>query len=521
MISDNEKNLPEESTVAAAATPTDTAATDGTSSDGTASEGIEYDVKLSRKERFLFSLGDFNAGSVGLVVAVYIAFLAANGVSAALAGIVIMVGKIWGAVTDPLIGTLSDNHRGKYGRRRPFIVVGGIMIFFTFVALFLPLYALNSIGFKVFIYLTGYLMFSTVISLVGVPYQAMSVEITANHSERNKINTLRTIISFLSSLLSAGIPILLTESLNDGNISVGTFSAVMIFAFGLLYAAPTIISATYGKERLPVPKQKNKFSFKEFLKPLKQKSFLRLVIIYVFVLTCADVVGANIIYMADFGLNTDFSAFYILAVMMVAFAAMIPIHGKLMEKKSKAALFRLGIPFYVGGVVLLCFFPPALPDYLLFAVAVIIGIGLSGCQLMPSFMFPDIKDLCELKTGEQNAGVYSGVMTFIQKIITAVAIGLSGIILEATGFISPETDAAGIVEKAIQPASAVLGLRLVVMIPIVVLITVAFFVSLGIKISPERSNLVTKLLKLKREDKLDALTIEEAAEYEKIKDECF
>ncbi|MDR3294149.1 MAG: MFS transporter [Clostridiales bacterium] len=492
-------------------------AADGGSGDG--SSGT--DVILSKKERFLFSLGDFNAGSIGLVVAVYIAFLAANHVDAWLAGVIIMIGKIWGAITDPIIGTLSDNTRGKYGRRRPYIVVGGIMIFFTFAALFLPLYALNSIGFKIFVYLSGYLMFSTVISLVGVPYQALSTEITANHTERNKINTLRTIISFFSSLVSAGIPILLTESLNNGKIKVGEFSAIMIFAFGLLYAAPTILSAVYAKERLPVPKERTKFSVKEFLKPLKQKSFLRLVIMYVFILTCADVVGANIIYMANFGLDTDFSALLILGAMMAAFAVMIPIHGKLTEKKSKAYLFRIGVPFYVGGVILLCFFPPFLNQYLLFAVAVIIGLGLSGCQLMPSFLFPDLVDIGELKFGTRNTGVYSGVMTFLQKIVTGVAVGLSGIILDLSGFIEPTVDANGIVSEVVQPSSAVLGLRLVVTVPIVILVTVAFFVSLGIKVSPSRSKFVTKLLALKREDRLNELTEAEQAEYEAIKKECF
>jgi oligogalacturonide transporter len=480
-----------------------------------------YDVKLSKKERFLFSLGDFNAGAFGLVIAVYTAYLIMNNVSVALAGIIIMIGRIWGAIADPLVGFLSDNTRTKYGRRRPYIFVGGVFILFSFAMLFLPLYKMPSEWFKFGIYLSAYLMFSTVGSMLTAPMNALAAEITANHDERNKINTIRMIISFVSSLVSAGVPIVLTEALSDGKITVPACSVIMIFAFGAMYAAPTILAAVYSKERLPIPEEKNKFSLKEFLTPLKQKSFLYLALVYALPLACADLVAANIIFMADYGLAINFSAFSILAVMMFFFACMIPVHGKLMEKRTKPFLFRVGIPFYILGVSLLCFYPESWNEYFLFAVAAVIGIGMAGCQLMPNYMFPDVVDIGELKFGTRNAGAYNGVMTFMQKIFSAALIGLSGIILKAAGFVEPSTDAAGNVTDIIQPPSAVLGLRLVVMLPLVICVAASFFISMRLKISPERSRLVTKLLAAKREDGSLELTDADAAEYEKIKKECF
>ncbi|MDR1939555.1 MAG: MFS transporter, partial [Clostridiales bacterium] len=421
-----------------------------------------YDVRLSKKERFLFSLGDFNAGAFGLVIAVYTAYLVMNNVGAALAGIIIMIGRIWGAFADPIIGALSDNTRTKYGRRRPYIFTGGVFIFFSFAMLFLPLYKMPDEWFKFGVYLSAYLMFSTVGSMLTVPANALATEMTVNHDERNKVNTLRTIISFVSSLLSAGIPIILTESLSAGKITVPTFSLIMIFAFGAMYAAPTILSAVYAKERLPVPKERNKFSIREFIKPLKQRSFLYLALIYALTLACADLVAANIIFMADYGLSLDFSAFMILAAMMFFFACMIPIHGKLMKTRSKPFLFRAGIPFYIAGVALLCFYPDGWNDYFLFAVAAVIGVGMSGCQLMPGYIFPDVVDIGELKFHTRNAGAYNGIMTFMQKILSAVLIGLSGIVLDYSGFVEPTTDLSGTVTDVVQSPSAVLGLRLVV-----------------------------------------------------------
>jgi oligogalacturonide transporter len=479
-----------------------------------------YDVKLSAKERFLFSIGDFNAGAFGLVLAVYTAYLYANGIGAALAGVIVMIGRIWGAVADPIVGVLSDNTRGKYGRRRPYIFAGGVFIVFAFAMLFLPLYGLSSTAFKFAVYLAAYLLFSTVSSALIIPCAALSLEITANHDERNKINTLRTAISFLSSLVSAGVPILLTEALQDEKITVTSFSLIMIFAFGAMYAAPTILSAVFAKERLPVPDEKTRFSLKAFFAPLKQKSFVYLVMIYALTLACADLVGSEIILMARFGLEINFSAFLILGVMMFFLALMIPIHGRLMKKRSKAFLFRAGIPFYIVGVVLLCFYPPAWNDYFLFIIAAVIGIGMSGCQLMPWYIFPDIVDLGELKTGTRGAGAFSGLMTFVQKVLSALLIGGAGIVLGWSGFIEPAADASGTVITVNQPPSAVLALRLVVMAPLVTALLISFFVSIKLKTSPERSKLVTKILALKRNGRLNELTEAEASEYEKIKKEC-
>ncbi|MDR0855365.1 MAG: MFS transporter [Christensenellaceae bacterium] len=479
------------------------------------------DAVLSRKERFFFSLGDFNSGSTGLVTAVYAVYLVANGLKISTAAIIIMVGKIWGAFAEPIIGTISDNTRSNFGRRRPFMVAGGALIVFSFALLFFPLYYLDGAAFKILIYLTGYILYMSTLTLAQCPYIAMGAEITANHDERNKMNTLRTIVSFLSSLLSAGIPILLTESLNAGNVSVTTFSLVMIFAFGTLYALPTILAAVYSKERVPVPLEKYKFSIKEFFRPLKVKAFRLTVIMYVLIMICADVVGANIIYMAEYGMNIDFSAFNILAVMMAAFAFTIPLHNKLMVKFSKAKLYRIGIPLYIVGAYFLCFYPENWNQYGLYLVAVVIGVGMCGAQNMPWFIFPDVTDIGELKNGSANPGIYGGVMTFSCQIITAIAMGLAGVALQLSGFVEPGTDANGIVETVIQPPSAVLGLRLTLFLPILIFVGAAFFVSIRLKISPERSKLVTKILHLRRENKLSEMTADETAEYEKIQKELY
>ncbi|MDR3216888.1 MAG: MFS transporter [Clostridiaceae bacterium] len=481
-----------------------------------------YDVKISLKERFSFALGDFFGGGAGsLVTTVYVVYLALNGLSPGLAASIAMVAKIWDAITDPLMGVLSDNTRTRFGRRRPYIFAGGLLVILSFALMFLPLYGMNNMWGKYVIYLLAYLAFSTVSTVISVPYSALLTEMTGSHEERNKITTLRLVVSMVSAAVSAGVPILLVESLRSNSVSIQMFSILMIFGFGILYAVPLIITAVNTKERLPVPKEKSKFSIREFVKPLKLKPFVRLVLMYLTAFVCMDLITTNIVYMANYGLSVSYTAFILLAVIMVSYALTIPLHHKLMKTRSKVFLFRAGIPLYIAGIIFLCLYPANWNDWFLLPIAAAIGVGMSGCQLMPWYIFPDIVDLGELKFNERNAGSFSGIMTFIRKSTAAIAIGISGWVLELSGFIPPVTDpATGLTVESPQTAGAVLGLRLVIMIPVIFFITIAFFSSLKMKLSPERSKLVARVLDLKKRDAESELTEEEVAELENIKKEC-
>ena len=125
------------------------------------------------KEKFFFSLGDFFGGAGGMITAVYAVYLAFNGLPPEMWGSILLIAKIWDAVTDPMMGVISDNTRSKYGRRRPYLFIGGVTVIFAMIMLFIPLYGLESVWFKFFFYLLAYLIYSTVSTIIGVPYSAM------------------------------------------------------------------------------------------------------------------------------------------------------------------------------------------------------------------------------------------------------------------------------------------------------------------------------------------------------------
>lgn len=266
---------------------------------------------------------------------------------------------------------------------------------------------------------------------------------------------------------------------------------------------------------------KVKFDIKNFIKPLKVKSFVCLILMYLFAFSCMDLITTNLIFFADYALKLSYPAVVLLVLITASYVAMIPVHAHFMKKgKSKALLFRAGIPLYIAGITFLCLYPASWNDYALLPIGIAVEVGMSGCQLMPWYIFSDLVDVAELKYGERNTGSFSGFMTFIRKSTSAIAIGISGWVLTLTGFKKPLTDhITGKVQKFAQTDGAILGLRLVILIPVVVFISFAFIASVKLKISAERSTLVTKSISDK--DAINNLTEEETVLLEEIKRDLF
>lgn len=484
--------------------------------------------KVSIGEKIAFGSGDlFGGGAQTIISTVYLVFLVINQVPIALAGVIIMIAKLWDAISDPLMGIISDNTRSKWGRRRPYIIAGGFALFLALFFLFIPMYQIDIIWVKFVTYLLAYMFYNTLSTVIMVPYSSMSTEISVDYDEKTKVNTIRLIFSMLSSGIATVVATTLTESLRDGSLTVWKFTLVMTFVFGLLYGIPLLLAGFFGKERTEILNGKSSFHFKTFLKPLKVKAFVYLLVGYFLAYACTDLITTNVIFFADYGLDFSGSASILLIIIFVCNVLMVPIIYYLMRHGwAKPKLFYVGIPLYIISISFLALYPSNWNEIGIYILSAIIGISMSGTQMMPWIMFPDVVDVAELKLGERPTGSFSGLMTFIRKSTAAIAIALSSFILglSIVGFKAPETDPlTGIVTNFAQPASAILGLRLTIMIPTVIFLAVAFFFSKKLKLSAERSRKVSEFILLQQDNLLNEenLSPEDWKEYLKIQKELF
>ncbi|MBU1020112.1 MAG: MFS transporter, partial [Firmicutes bacterium] len=164
--------------------------------------------KPTKKNILSYAVGDlYGGGAFFIIGALFLVFLTdVAGLSPALAGTIILVGKLWDAFTDPTMGYISDNTKSRYGRRRIYFLIGIVPIFISWVLLW------SSFGFestvaKFVYYLIIYLLFNTVFTLIMVPYNSMPAEMTKDYADRSKLITVRMLFSQGGMLLGAVLPL--------------------------------------------------------------------------------------------------------------------------------------------------------------------------------------------------------------------------------------------------------------------------------------------------------------------------
>ncbi|KAA3659185.1 MAG: MFS transporter [Calditrichaeota bacterium] len=244
---------------------------------------------LTKRETFIFASGDmFGGGGQVIIAFFYLIFLTdVIGLRSALAGIVILLSKIWDAVSDPLMGIITDNTRTRFGRRKPYFLAGFFGVLAAFILLWFPISSESDLVLFSYV-LFSYLFYSTISTMVMVPYAAMSSEISMDYEERNTVNGSRLFFSQFSSLIAAVLPLEIIKQMptvGEGYIAIGII-------FGVLYAIPFLFIFFKTHERVATGSQeKSTFRYSEIIRPFKLSSFRILIGIYLFAFLAMDIVA--------------------------------------------------------------------------------------------------------------------------------------------------------------------------------------------------------------------------------------
>ena len=146
---------------------------------------------------------------LGVVLSFFLTTLVLRGIKNAelYAAIIIVISKVWDAISDPLMGVISDNTRTKIGRRRPWIIIGGALVPVAFAIMFMPWAKdIQNEGLRIAYACFGYFLLCTVNTISQVPYMSLSAEISGDFKERNKANSIKLIFSLVCSGLFFLIP---------------------------------------------------------------------------------------------------------------------------------------------------------------------------------------------------------------------------------------------------------------------------------------------------------------------------
>lgn len=467
--------------------------------------------KLTKKEIGVFGWGDMFGGGQVIIGFFYLYFLTGViGLSPAYAGFVVLISRIWDAISDPLMGVITDGTNSRYGRRRPYMLAGFFGIIVAFTMLWWPITFESQ--FLTFIYiLFTFLFYNTILTMVMVPYTSFSTELSMDYQERSVVNGTRLFFSQLSALMGAVLPMMivgLAPTIIDGYRLMGAL-------FGLFFAIPFLFIFFVCRERVPITKKQDKVTFSTFIAPFKIKTFGILVLIYLLAFLSMDIIAVIFAYYMTYVVLRPGELHIVLGTILLTQMAFLPVVVKVSIKIGKAKTFMYSALIGIIGVVLLGFFNPYWPAWSVFAIAAIIGAGLCGLIVMPWTMFPDVADISELAFGERRAGSFAGIMTFLRKSTSALAIFLVALVLEFAGYVKPIiVNGEKIAQE--QPEILITALRLIVSIPIVFII-IAIYAAGKYPLSRAIHNKLNRYLKYKRgEEKESNLTETEVKDIKEL-----
>ena len=486
-------------------------------------------------EKVVYGAADIFGGGQAAFLSVLLMpyFTDSVGIAPVAAGLVIILSKLWDAISDPAMGLISQNSKkNKLGRRKPYMILGGILIPFGLAFLFAPI---GNLGFsdagKIAWMTIAYLVYCTISTISQVPYMSMSADISTHHKERNKANTYKLLFDLLAGAVFYLIPAYFFGKVKKGNMKYGNFYWIIIIGFGVAFALPLIIAGILVKERVPFDKvKKHKFKIKEYFDGLKVKSYILHLGMYVSAFMCMDVISGMAIYYSTFvagGINNvglkigskviAMSSGLIIAPMMVAAAIGIIFAMLIKEKRTKQLAYRIGLPLYIVGAILLAVYQQDWGQpWLIILFAAIMGLGFAGAQSMPWLIFPDTVEIAYLKLGMKPTANMSGVMTFTRKVGAALAAGIVGVGLQIAGYIK-STSANDFVKE--QPSGVFVAIRVIIAVSAAVLLIIGFICSVLYKVSDKKLVRIKYLVEKAIHEGKESLTVAEQVESDLLRKE--
>ena len=437
--------------------------------DSTTPQGIveHPSEKLNFITKLAYGAGDLGPAITANILGVFLLIFFTNvaGLSPGIAGSLLMLGKIWDAFNDPMVGWVSDRTKSKLGRRLPWMLWGAVPfgIFFCLqwvVPQFSADPTVNQWSLAAY-YLLIAVIFNTFYTIVNLPYTALTAEITHDYDERTSLSSFRFAFSIGGSILSLIIALLIFQF-------GPTEAQSQYFLLGLLFAIFSVVPlllCVWGTKRRVIEMERDRLSkpqasslgFREQIRiAFRNRAFLYVIGIYL----CSWLAVQNTATIIPFfvqnwmgGSQQDFT----LAVIAVqgTSLAMLFIWSAISRRIGKRAVYFIGISTWIVAQLGLFLVQPGQMG-MMYGLAVMAGLGVSTAYLIPWSMLPDVIELDEWETGQRREGVFYSFMVLLQKLALALGLFLVGQVLEFSGFVTT-TGGQAVAE---QPASALLAIRL-------------------------------------------------------------
>ncbi len=387
--------------------------------------------KLALKEKIGYALGDTAANIAwrSILTFLLVFYTDVYGISAAAAGMLLMVGRLSDGALDIVVGMLSDRTNTKYGKFRPWIlwtaVPLGITVILTFTT---PNFGYT--GKLIYAYCT-YILMLFVYTANNIPYSALMGVMTGSHKERTSLSSFRFAGAYLGGIISQGLLIYLIIFLGHGNKNLGYQHSMYLFA--VMMVVFLLITYFSTKERV-VPPAGQHTNIRNDLKDLvtNRPWLILLVIGFLFVTYNSVKQGITVIYFERYLNNITLASVYMVSLLIVSVIAAL-VTTPLANFFGKRNLFIYCILFsaLINGTIY--FFRPGQLPYI-FTAGIMSEFGAGILPVLFFAMLGDSADYSEWKHNRRATGLFYSAGTFAMKFGGGVAGAIIGFVLSAYNY---------------------------------------------------------------------------------------
>lgn len=502
--------------------------------------GVEGDFKSTILPMINYSYANMFMGGAGYIISMYFTVFLTDVVNLSLsqAGTIVMIATVWDAVTDPVMGIVTDRTRSKTGKHRRYLLWGVPVLLVSYTLLW------NSYGFgkenqttAMIYFILVYMLYKTAYTIICVPHTAMLPELAPEYNLRTQYNSVGYLFNSAGMVPSFGIVVLIL-SLFGSNDNITSQSKTPFLVIGgvlsVFYCVAVILTYSKTREKSSLNNVNEpldiKYIIREYVLVFKNKSFRQYFFVSIANQFATGFYSNTKVYYIKY-LANQYSKYALYnAIAGVAEAGAFPLNYALTMKYGKKKCGNIVTPLMIAGLAIGLIMQPGgskasfLWVGLMLLSMILYPFGMSGLGFVATNIFPDLTDVDEMITGRRREGVISTFNTLIKKGVAGVMAALVGFILQSFGLVTGDTvsqfeKTSG--ELFVQSNGALWGVRLCVAIIPIIAAIIALVLLKRFKMTKDDHNMIRAAIATKHKYGTVTLTPEQIKRCEIISGQRF
>ena len=406
-------------------------------------------IKLSLKEKVGYGLGDTASHFVWDMVGFWILIFYTDtfGISAAAAGTIMLVARIWDMVSDPLMGIIADRTNTRWGKFRPYI----LWMALPYSILAVLTFSTPDLGPTGKILYAGitYLLLMTVFTAINLPYSSLGAVMTSDSYERAGLNSYRFIFAFIGQFIVTGSALYLAMYFGKGDNAKGYQYTLILFS--VISFILFMITFSTTKERVLPPVGQKQNLKKDLRNLFKNGPWVILFFVGIISFIMFAMQNLSIAYYFKYYVGQEENVQVFNVIGTVALIAGIPLSKPLSKRFGKRNVY-VASSLISGLFFILLYIPGEDSVVSIYVLNILAKFTYAPAVPLLWTMLADTADYSEWKTGRRSTGLVFSAATFAQKAGWGIGGALAGWLLAIYQF-TPNIE---------QTSSALIGIKLLI-----------------------------------------------------------